>query len=691
VKTAYRGDIDGLRALAVICVVGFHAFPKYVAGGFVGVDVFFVISGFLISAIICKDLEQGNFAFLRFYSRRIKRIFPALIVVLAACMCSAWLLMFPDEFRELGKAVAAGAGFGSNLALLQEGGYFDTAASLQPLRHLWSLGVEEQFYIIWPAVLVLTWRWRKAPLAVAGLILVSSFLANLVLTTTNPIAAFYLPVTRFWELMLGAVPAIAASTGTIAPFATLTGTPLEGWYRRHRRAAQETAACCGIGLIIAAVFMIGNDKAFPGWWALMPGIGTVMLLLAGEGTAVSRFMLGRRAFRHIGLISYPFYLWHWPILCFAYLVHYRDPSPLLRIACIGVALILAELTYRFIEKPIRFGAATQLKPLGASVALATIGGLGLLIYADDGVPMRFPSEAQIVVRDFRAETLAALHEKCLPSARTDLTSFTSDCGPPDHADSGLVLLWGDSDAAHLVLGLKRLEDAGHSFHLVPRTSSGCPPVFGFVSENRRDCGTFNQAVELEIGRRRPHTVIMAGRWDLYDGSGGWGRVDEDAIRVTVGRLKAMGVNRVVGLGQFPVWQVPVPKIRARSYRLLAIGPAGARPSDRNKTFLNPSMFGVDETIAHAYLTAGADFVSPLSTFCTDDEGCLLVVPNGQPVAFDQNHLTEAGSFFFVELNAAKLVGEPPHMGEDGVGYPSTNAPSTNYPSANYPSTNSWRR
>ena len=210
-RPPYRGDIDGLRAVAVLLVVAFHAFPRKVPGGFTGVDIFFVISGFLITSLILRSKESGDFSFMDFYARRIKRIFPALIVVLAACLAVGWVVMFPGEFRDLGKHAAAGAGFVANFSFLQEAGYFDITADQKPLLHLWSLGIEEQFYIVWPLLIVLVWRWKNGPLAMAVLICLGSFVWNVALTKINRSQAFYLPFTRFWELMIGCIVAIATT------------------------------------------------------------------------------------------------------------------------------------------------------------------------------------------------------------------------------------------------------------------------------------------------------------------------------------------------------------------------------------------------------------------------------------------------------------------------------------------------
>jgi peptidoglycan/LPS O-acetylase OafA/YrhL len=257
---AYRADVDGLRAVAVLAVLAFHAFPHALPGGFAGVDVFFVISGFLISGIIFDDLARGRFTFANFYWRRIRRIFPALILVLAGSLALGWLVLLPDEYRQLGKHVAAGAGFIANLALYLETGYFDGAAELKPLLHLWSLGVEEQYYMVWPLLLVFFRRWTAWIIVGVGL---ASFAVNLYLTAVNPSAAFYLPVTRFWELLIGSALAYQASLGRRS---RESGNPV-GFFQKVNGVpafAGTTYSALGAALLIAGLVLLNGGRSRAG-------------------------------------------------------------------------------------------------------------------------------------------------------------------------------------------------------------------------------------------------------------------------------------------------------------------------------------------------------------------------------------------------------------------------------------------
>jgi peptidoglycan/LPS O-acetylase OafA/YrhL len=358
----YRPDIDGLRAIAVGAVLAFHTFPNIFKGGFVGVDVFFVISGFLISGIIVDDIEEDRFSYFDFYKRRIRRIFPALLTVIAATLIVGWYVLLPDEFRRVGKDLAAGAGFATNFILWGEAGYFDAASDTKPLLHLWSLAIEEQFYIVWPLVLGLVWKRQRglllAPLSIASV----SFAYNVFsIQQHHPDAAFYSPLSRFWELMLGGVLAYLVRQKTH----WLSG------FRGQR---------CAVGLLLIglSVFILNRATAFPGFWALLPTLGAFLVISAGSYNWISRYVLGNPVMVGVGLISYPLYLWHWPILVFAKIVKGRLLTPGDRAMVIIASVALAFLTYRFIERPLRRSPDVRV-PTGLLAATATLAVIGLAI------------------------------------------------------------------------------------------------------------------------------------------------------------------------------------------------------------------------------------------------------------------------------------------------------------------------
>ena len=308
----YRPDIDGLRAIAVLSVVAFHAFPHWASGGFTGVDVFFVISGFLISSIILEGLDTGTFTFVEFYARRIKRIFPALILVLAASFAAGWFVLLADELRQLSKHIVAGVAFLSNVALWREAGYFDASAATKPLQHLWSLGIEEQFYLFWPALLWFTRNGRFNRPTLMMLVTVASFVLNIWETSRDAVAAFYAPYTRLWELSCGSLLAWALIHRPPALVSVLG--------KLNERVRVNIAACAGVALLAAGIFSIRETHFFPGFWALIPVGGAVLVMAAGPTAWLNRVVLAPPVVVWFGLISYPLYLWHCPLLAFARIV-----------------------------------------------------------------------------------------------------------------------------------------------------------------------------------------------------------------------------------------------------------------------------------------------------------------------------------------------------------------------------------
>lgn len=383
---AYRADIDGLRAVAVVPVVAFHAFPGWMKGGFIGVDVFFVISGFLISTIIFENLERGSFSFAAFYARRIRRIFPALLVVLSACLVGGWLLLLPDELNQLGTHVAAGAGFVANFAFWGEAGYFDNSADTKPLLHLWSLGIEEQFYLVWPCLAWLAWKCRFHPVILAAALALASFQLNLQGVRQDAVATFYAPQTRFWELLCGSVLAwLAMSRRAAAAAAPAAGARPPAaqvpWVARHaRQALPQLLSVLGALLLAYGLATITKDTDFPGAWALVPAVGAALVIAAGPGAWINRHLLSSRLAVWLGLISFPLYLWHWPLLSFARIVESGAASRDLRIAAVALAVLLAWLTARHIERPFRAGDDGAWRRVAAlSGAMVAVGLAGFAV------------------------------------------------------------------------------------------------------------------------------------------------------------------------------------------------------------------------------------------------------------------------------------------------------------------------
>lgn len=391
----YRPDIDGLRAVAVISVVAFHAFPNWIKGGFIGVDVFFVISGFLISTIIFDNLEQGRFSFSEFYSRRIKRICPALIAILLTCCVFGWFVLLDSEYKQLGIHTAGGAGFVSNFVLMGESGYFDNIAESKPLLHLWSLGIEEQFYIAWPIIIWLTWRLNFNIFLITLIAGVASFWLNIRGVKSDGASTFFSPQTRFWELLCGSLLAwmakynhqhlknIKSRIGNLLTIAIYRSKPGD-----KDMAPENILSFIGFSLLSVGFITITKEAGFPGTWAAVPVLGAVLIIAAGSQAWINENILANKILVWLGLISFPLYLWHWPLLSFARIIASQNPSLSIRIAAVALSVILAWATYKFVERPLRFGENNKLKIFALLVALFVLGLAGYKIHERNGLPFR---------------------------------------------------------------------------------------------------------------------------------------------------------------------------------------------------------------------------------------------------------------------------------------------------------------
>lgn len=443
----YRPDIDGLRAIAVLSVVAFHAFPASIQGGFVGVDIFFVISGFLISSIIFGSLEKNSFSFKEFYIRRVNRIFPALTLVLVATWAFGWFSLYADEYMQVGKHVAGGAAFLSNFVLLGEVGYFDNSAETKPLLHLWSLGIEEQFYLAWPLMVWAAWKFRINGLILILLVGGASFALNISDVKIDPVATFYSPQTRFWELLVGSLlaylvmfkPGVSRSLG-----------------ESNVSVACNFISTAGMILIIGAFALTTKNDQFPGWWAVLPTVGTALIIAAGPNAWLNRTLLSTRALVWIGLISFPLYLWHWPILTFARIINSGVPPIEVRTAAIAVSIGLAWLTYRILEIPLRNTLSTARAP-ALLVGMVAVGAAGYMTYSHEGIANRaVVTDARAVNDQFIATTgwKYARNETCLNRYQfADASTLPWWFCSTNRDEPPSIVILGNSYANHLYPGI----------------------------------------------------------------------------------------------------------------------------------------------------------------------------------------------------------------------------------------------
>src|ERR1700737_4981596 len=469
-SSRYRPDIDGLRAIAVILVVLYHAFPDAMPGGFVGVDIFFVISGFLITGIIARELETQRFSLLGFYNRRIRRIFPALIVVLCTVLVLGWLWMLPAAYTQLSSDVFASAAFLANIALLLQSGYFDVEAARKPLLHLWSLGIEEQFYLFWPLIRMLVARLRLSILVAASVIGIGSFVLNAALIGSNPIAPFYLPFTRAWELLAGAV--LACSWNEVS----------------QTFAASNRRASIGLVLIATVAGVLDTKSAFPGWWAVLPVAGAA-LLLSAPAAWFCRTLLASRPLVWSGLISSPLYLWHWPLLVFFGIIKFGPLTLLERELTLGLSALLAWLTYRFVESPFRFSRPSPLKIAGLCTGMVLVSAAAGIVVEGRGFGFRLPPEIREMA-DVRTDPSNWRVHECLLDLSHEM-SFADNCVDRDRRP--LVLVWGDSTAAALMPGLLKAQET-RNFGIAQLTSSSCIPALNADLPSTPNCRAINDKI-----------------------------------------------------------------------------------------------------------------------------------------------------------------------------------------------------
>jgi peptidoglycan/LPS O-acetylase OafA/YrhL len=649
---AYRADIDGLRGVAVLLVIAFHAFPAWFKGGFIGVDIFFVISGFLISSIIFKSNARGDFSFFEFYARRARRLFPALCVVLTASCVLGWIYLFPDEYQQLGKHIAAGAAFVQNFLLWHEVGYFDTSAELKPLLHLWSLAVEEQFYLVYPVAVWVLWRRRMNVLTAVVLVACISFSLNIARVARHPAEVFFLLHSRFWELLEGGILA----------YILLFKLKIPGPTPRQRNAL----SIMGVLLIATAVSILNKNRAFPGWWAQLPVTGTLLLVLAGPSAWINRVFLAAPAMSFLGRISYPLYLWHWTILSFARIDN-PDVTALARAGLVVLSFPLAWITYQFVEKPIRFGRhSLRGVSIGMASALFTTGVVGFLIFHVKGVPSRLPESG---------ETLAAL--EALATYRYDLYSETrvGDCwlsgtqAPDGFAQAcygnlcnkegdRTVVLWGDSHAACLFPGVRAVCNDARS--VAQFTRDTCPPMLGYAKGTIwGNCEDSNQFVASLLKKHPQATVILFAAWTLYNKDWTAGSPAGKALLATIRELHDAGVTRIIVMGPSPWWKKELPKLAIKLAR--SHFQEGFTVPSRMNFGLDPWPAIVDKQLRTLLAGSPATYFSVFDTLCDNVEGCLVRTTDKQTsfTAFDYGHLTTNGA----RLVAGQLPLPPPFGSE----------------------------
>ena len=614
----YRKEIDGLRAIAVLAVIFFHAGFGVFSGGFVGVDVFFVISGYLITLIIITDLDNKRFSFKRFYERRARRILPALFFVVSFSFVAGWYLMLPSQLEALSKSVLAVLAFVSNILFWRESGYFAAASELKPLLHTWSLAVEEQYYLTFPIILILAWRFgRKKVMTAIVVVFVMSFLLSEWGWRYEPTANFYLLPTRVWELLAGSISAFIVS--------------------KHGVKNNNAISMAGLILIGAGIFMLDSGTPFPSSRALLPVGGTCALLLfSGRNTLTTR-LLGNRILVGIGLISYSLYLWHQPLFAFVRIGTIQHPSLFTMLALCLLAVALAFLTWKFIEQPFRQKDSFWANNVWfvsfciAGYLLLTI--VGILGIRQAGFPNRFDNSQQEVIEYLTYSRESVYREgECFLKPFQGPTNFLDTC----YGDKK-ILIWGDSHAAALSYGVRNANDK-----VAQLTASACPPLLGYTNTARPHCASINEAVVQFIKETRPTSIILHANWNEYN-------IEETGqLKNTLSLLQEIGIEQVVVIGSIPHYFPTLPE------RMLFNGLSLDTPSEIEVDFRNLSQ--VDSTLRTTSESYGVEFVSVLDSLCSAEK-CVATFKartNVIPIVWDNAHLTAEGSIFLVDRLREKL-------------------------------------
>jgi len=646
---AYRPDIDGLRAIAILPVVLFHAFPVRVPGGFIGVDIFFVISGFLISGIIFRGLEAGKFSFGEFYIRRIHRIFPALIAVLSFSLTFAWFALWPHELAKVGKHVLGGAGFASNILLWKEVNYFDTSADLKPLLHLWSLAIEEQFYLAWPLILWMIWRKGINALTVTVALLAISLTHGISRVQVSPTEAFFLPLTRFWELLLGALLAHLTvfkgeALSAFFIYADRLVAPIVYRLRRDTDGAltRDLLSIVGAILICYGIYKLDAKSLFPGLKALIPTCGAAAIIAAGPSALVNRLLLSHPIAIFLGLISYPLYLWHWPLLSFARILEDETPARSIRIAAVLLAFALACFTYFVIERPIR-QLRSRLTTLALSFAMVCLGGAGYFAYASSGTTSRLQADPNEYSLRGSYWYLAGT-EDCTPLylPNQDKNSYCRVNGKP------IVAVIGDSHATHLFYGFVNSEDR-HFRNVISLSAGACPAARGV--ETRAGCIQYQEATLRALaGLKSIETVVLAGFYMPFSS-------EDEGARLLKGYSET--ITELQSQGKRVVFAIDTPSLPFHAQICLR------RPlklSSKDKTSecqpISAQTLAAERAVYQRFVRQLADLhpelevFDPTPLFCK--EGTCDVFRDGRLLFSDDNHLSIYGSSLVVNSLVSSL-------------------------------------
>ncbi|MGJ4940717.1 acyltransferase family protein [Bradyrhizobium sp. HKCCYLS1011] len=651
--TNYRADIDGLRAVAVVPVVLFHAGMPILTGGFVGVDIFFVISGYLITSIILPDIDAKRFSITTFYERRARRIFPALAVVLFFCAVAGFVLLTPSDYKTLGESILATTLFVSNIFFWRQTDYFAAPASESPLLHTWSLSIEEQFYVFYPWLLILVSRRPRARILALSIICLVSFGVGAVLVYYKPSATFYLGPTRAWELALGGMIALACSSG----------------YRLTK--LNDSAAWLGVALIAVPMIAYSASTRFPGIAALPPALGAALIIWSGHSKqGIVHNLLSCAAFTAIGKASYSLYLWHFPLIAFTSYVDLFGLSWTTKAGlCLG-SLLISFLSLRYVERPFRLPSKVAGLRRPAPVALAGMAMAcvaGLLIAVGSGFPSRLDATSAAYLD---TETDKNRHHMECMSLENRIVSPSQACKLGATREPAHVLVWGDSHA--IVTGSAIAEAAERNNASVLLVASvDCPIGIGFGIDPRlgsdlaanpgyQHCQAYNEEMLRFVEASSDiSTVVLSSRWTNWK-VGELGSASEKPVDIRLrdadGTAETPEANKRIFVRGFEtllkaltaaqktVWIVgPIPEPPFRIPKALFIEHVGFDRTEldvRLLDFENRNKF-IFSVLAEAKQRFPVHVIWPHLALC-DDTKC-PVSSDGKPIFFDDNHMSLVGA------------------------------------------------
>jgi peptidoglycan/LPS O-acetylase OafA/YrhL len=622
-KQEYRRDVDGLRGIAILAVLMFHGFPDLAPGGFIGVDVFFVISGFLITSIIKSNIRRENFSLLHFYLGRVRRLFPSLIIMMSGCFICGWFLLDFGDYKLLGKHITSTATFTSNLIFLSESGYFDQTAISKPLLHIWSLSLEEQFYLFWPILLLLLSSFNIRATYVLLLVLITSFLLNIFFSFRNEDFAYFFPLNRFWELALGAL---------------LNYVPRQTSAKYSGLVNDNAAGLIGFAAIIVSCLLLNKSLAFPGWWALIPTLGTALIIYSnGPKTTINK-ILTSRALVSLGLISYPLYLFHWPLLSFWKIVTLKTPDGTIATAIILAAIGLATVVYLFFERPIRKKGNIKTS-LFLMLLMFIIGCIGFNLYQRDGYPFRPVAEAAL---KSNIRSMARLPDRV--SCRITENNL-GDC-VNDLADRSqpLVFFWGDSTVANATDGMTRARLEALNIQTTVSMRGACPPFINYVAKasTRRECENFLSHGLSVIDKYKPEVVILFANWQGYFlETQSFSKLDPTHILDTIKKIRGLGARKIILMGQFPVFEASQTDVGRRVFIRNSV--------THTKFLLKQEALAVDELVRNFAMKNNITFISPIDLLC-NSLGCQISASDQEylPMGYDSLHMTPPGAKVFFE-------------------------------------------